>query len=329
MSVSKVCRFGDNMREVAVTDGDKVAAQIKFGFSVNTWAVGDLVQVVNSISDGDVNALVDEYESCYTMTPATQIHGEKRQNVLEAARIELGMKRFLEQGGFHAFTTTFEDLHGLKQLPGLAVQRLMQQGYGFAGEGDWKTAALYRTTWVMSQGMPKGCSFLEDYTLNFDGEKSAILQAHMLEVCPLIAEQKPKLEVHRLSIGIDSETARLVFTSKQGEGVAATIVDLGNRFRLIVNKVECIKSKPLPKLPVASALWIPMPNLEVGAAAWILAGGTHHTSFSYDLTVEYWEDFAEMAGIEMVVIDENTTISEFKKELRMNEVYYMLNKALC
>ena len=325
----KVCRFGDNMREVAVTDGDKVAAQIKFGFSVNTWAVGDLVQVVNSISDGDVNALVDEYESCYTMTPATQIHGEKRQNVLEAARIELGMKRFLEQGGFHAFTTTFEDLHGLKQLPGLAVQRLMQQGYGFAGEGDWKTAALYRTTWVMSQGMPKGCSFLEDYTLNFDGEKSAILQAHMLEVCPLIAEQKPKLEVHRLSIGIDSETARLVFTSKQGEGVAATIVDLGNRFRLIVNKVECIKSKPLPKLPVASALWIPMPNLEVGAAAWILAGGTHHTSFSYDLTVEYWEDFAEMAGIEMVVIDENTTISEFKKELRMNEVYYMLNKALC
>lgn len=205
----------------------------------------------------------------------------------------------------------------------------MAEGYGFGAEGDWKTAALYRTTWVMSQGMPKGCSFLEDYTLNFDGEKSAILQAHMLEVCPLIAEQKPKLEVHRLSIGIDSETARLVFTSKQGEGVAATIVDLGNRFRLIVNKVECIKSKPLPKLPVASALWIPMPNLEVGAAAWILAGGTHHTSFSYDLTVEYWEDFAEMTGIEMVVIDENTTISEFKKELRMNEVYYMLNKALC
>ena len=195
--------------------------------------------------------------------------------------------------------------------------------------GDWKTAALYRTTWFMSQGMPNGCSFLEDYTLNFDGEKSAILQAHMLEVCPLIAEQKPKLEVHRLSIGIDSETARLVFTSKQGKGVAATIVDLGNRFRLIVNKVECIKSKPLPKLPVASALWIPMPNLEVGAAAWILAGGTHHTSFSYDLTVEDWGDFAEMAGIEMIVIDENTTIKEFKKELRMNEVYYMLNKALC
>ena len=205
----------------------------------------------------------------------------------------------------------------------------MAEGYGFGAEGDWKTAALYRTTWFMSQGMPNGCSFLEDYTLNFDGEKSAILQAHMLEVCPLIAEQKPKLEIHRLSIGIDSETARLVFTSKQGKGVAATIVDLGNRFRLIVNKVECIKSKPLPKLPVASALWIPMPNLEVGAAAWILAGGTHHTSFSYDLTVEDWGDFAEMAGIEMIVIDENTTIKEFKKELRMNEVYYMLNKALC
>ena len=276
-----IIRFGDQMNNVAVTDGDKVSAEQVLGYHVDYYPINDVMTYYNAVSDEDVKALVAEYFKLYD----------------------------------HA--------------PELASQRLMAEGYGFGAEGDWKTAALYRTTWVMSQGMPKGCSFLEDYTLNFDGEKSAILQAHMLEVCPLIAEQKPKLEVHRLSIGIDSETARLVFTSKQGEGVAATIVDLGNRFRLIVNKVECIKSKPLPKLPVASARWIPMPNLEVGAAAWILAGGTHHTSFSYDLTVEYWEDFAEMAGIEMVVIDENTTISEFKKELRMNEVYYMLNKALC
>ena len=220
-----------------------------------------------------------------------------------------------------------EAVKDMDKIIPLFINKAMPEWFG--AEGDWKTAALYRTTWFMSQGLPKGCSFLEDYTLHFDGEKSAILQAHMLEVCPLIAEQKPRLEVHRLSIGIDSETARLVFTSKQGEGVAATVVDLGNRFRLIVNVVDCIKSKKLPKLPVASALWIPQPNLEVGAGAWILAGGTHHTSFSYDLTTEYWEDYAEIAGIEMVVIDKNTTIPEFKKELRMNEVYYMLNKALC
>ena len=194
--------------------------------------------------------------------------------------------------------------------------------------GDWKTAALYRTMWFMGQGMPKGCSFLEDYTLHFDGENSAILQAHMLEICPLIAENKPKLEVHHLGIGGKNRPARLVFTSKEGEGVAATIVDMGNRFRLIVNKVDCIKSKELPKLPVASALWIPQPNLEIGAAAWILAGGTHHTSFSYDLTAEYLEDYADIAGIEIVIIDNDTTIKEFKKDLQMNEIYYLLNKAL-
>lgn len=205
----------------------------------------------------------------------------------------------------------------------------MAEGYGFGAEGDWKTAALFRTMWFMGQGLPKGCSFLEDYTLNFDGEKSAILQAHMLEVCPLIAEKKPRLEVHPLGIGGKNDLARLVFTSKEGTGVAATIVDMGNRFRMIVNQVDCIKSKELPKLPVASALWIPQPNFEVGAAAWILAGGTHHTSFSYDLTVEYLEDYADIAGVEMVVIDKDTTISGFKKELRMNEVYYLLNKALC
>ena len=287
-----ILRFGDQMNNVAVTDGDKVTA--------------------------------DEHDAALE-----QIGTEAYTKVWNSAKAEIALRRLLKDTGAKGFTTNFNDLGLFDQIPGLASQRLMAEGYGFGAEGDWKTAALYRTTWFMSQGLPKGCSFLEDYTLHFDGEKSAILQAHMLEVCPLIAEQKPRLEVHRLSIGIDSDTARLVFTSKQGEGVAATVVDLGNRFRLIVNVVDCIKSKKLPKLPVASALWIPQPNLEVGAGAWILAGGTHHTSFSYDLTTEYWEDYAEIAGIEMVVIDKNTTIPEFRKELRMNEVYYMLNKALC
>ena len=218
---------------------------------------------------------------------------------------------------------------GVAARAGLGCQRLLAEGYGFAAEGAWETAALYRTMGSMAEGLPRGCSFVEDYALNCDGEKSDILQAHMLEVCPLIAEHKPKLEVHPLGIGGKNDPARLVFTSKQGAGVAATIVDMGNRFRLIVNEVDCIKSKELPKLPVASALWIPRPSFEVGAAAWILAGGTHHTSFSYDLTTEYLEDYADMAGIEMVVIDANTTIPQFKKELRLNEIYYMLNKALC
>ncbi len=205
----------------------------------------------------------------------------------------------------------------------------MAEGYGFGAEGDWKTAALTRTVWFMSQGMPKGCSFMEDYTIHFDGKKSAILQAHMLEVSPLLADKKPRLEVHPLGIGGKNDPARLVFTSKEGEGIAATVIDMGNRFRLIVNKVDCIRSKALPKLPVASTLWIPRPDFEVGASSWILAGGTHHTAFSYDLTVEYMQDYAEMAGIELVVIDENTTINSLKKELKLNEIYYLLNKALC
>ena len=288
------------------------------------------MEYYEAVSDEDTLAMVNIYFKEYDHAPELEDgRTEAYATVWNAAKAEVALRRLLKDKGAKAFTTNFNDLGILDQIPGLASQRLMTEGYGFGAEGDWKTAALYRTMWFMSQGMPKGCSFLEDYTLNFDGANSSILQAHMLEVCPLIAEHKPKLEVHRLSIGIDAETARLVFTSKQGEGIAATIVDLGNRFRLIVNKVDCIKSKPLPKLPVASALWIPQPNLEIGAAAWILAGGTHHTSFSFDLTVEYMEDYAEMAGIEMVVIDENTTISDFKKELRLNEIYYMLNKALC
>ena len=324
-----IIRFGDQMNNVAVTDGDKVEAELKLGYHVDYCPVNDLMEYYNTVEDKDVQELVGRYFAEYDHAPELEDKNtEAYEKVWNSAKAEIAIRRILKDKGAKAFTTNFDDLGNFDQIPGLASQRLMAEGYGFGAEGDWKTAALYRTMWYMSQGMPKGCSFLEDYTLNFDGEKSAILQAHMLEVCPLIAEHKPKLEVHRLSIGIDSETARLVFTSKPGEGVAATIVDMGNRFRLIVNKVDCIKSKPLPNLPVASALWIPQPNLEIGAAAWILAGGTHHTSFSYDLTVEYMEDYADIAGIELVVIDKDTTISSFKKELQYNDLYYMLNRAL-
>ena len=325
----RIIRFGDQMNNVAVTDGDKVEAEMRLGYHVDYYPIADLVAVQDQVTDAEVDALVAEYEKEYDLAPNCQASGKDRQQVRNAAREEIALRRFLEAKGAKAFTTNFDDLAGVDQLPGLACQRLMAEGYGFGAEGDWKTAALYRTMWFMGQGLPRGCSFLEDYTLNFDGEKSAILQAHMLEVCPLIAEHKPKLEVHPLGIGGKNDPARLVFTSKQGAGVAATIVDMGNRFRLIVNEVDCIKSKELPKLPVASALWIPRPSFEVGAAAWILAGGTHHTSFSYDLTTEYLEDYADIAGIELVVIDANTTIPQFKKELRLNEIYYMLNKALC
>ena len=324
-----IIRFGDQMNNVAVTDGDKVEAELKLGYHVDYCPVNDLMEYYNSVEDKDTLELVGKYFAEYDPAPELEDKStEAYAKVWNSAKAEIAIRRILKDKGAKAFTTNFDDLGNFDQIPGLASQRLMTEGYGFGAEGDWKTAALYRTMWYMSQGMPKGCSFLEDYTLNFDGERSAILQAHMLEVCPLIAEHKPKLEVHRLSIGIDSETARLVFTSKPGEGVAATIVDMGNRFRLIVNKVDCIKSKPLPNLPVASALWIPQPNLEIGAAAWILAGGTHHTSFSYDLTVEYMEDYADIAGIELVVIDKDTTISSFKKELQYNDLYYMLNRAL-
>ena len=324
-----IIRFGDQMNNVAVTDGDKVEAEMQLGYHVDYVPVNDLMEYYKAVSDEDVKAMMKEYFAMYDHAADLEKEGTKAYTkVWNSAKAEIAIRRILKDMGAKGFTTNFNDLGLMDQIPGLASQRLMAEGYGFGGEGDWKTAALYRTMWFMGQGLPKGCSFLEDYTLHFDGEKSAILQAHMLEICPLIAAEKPKLEVHRLSIGIDSETARLVFTSKEGEGIAATIVDLGNRFRMIVNKVDCIKSKSLPKLPVASALWIPRPNLEVGAGAWIMAGGTHHTSFSYDLTVEYMEDYAEIAGIEMVVIDENTTMPEFKKELRMNEVFYMLNKGI-
>ncbi|MDE7379378.1 MAG: L-arabinose isomerase [Paraprevotella sp.] len=335
-----ILRFGDQMNNVSVTDGDKVEAEQRMGYHVDYTPVSELMEHYKKIEDIQVDELfatyMREYEHDAELEDKTSEAGQK---VWNAAKAELALRSILAEKGAKGFTTNFDDLGtqdiddpkfvGFDQIPGLASQRLMAEGYGFGAEGDWKSAALYRTVWFMTQGLPTGCSFLEDYTLNFDGANSSILQAHMLEVCPLIAEAKPRLEVHFLGIGIrKSQTARLVFTSKQGAGVTATVVDLGNRFRLIVNDVECIKSKPLPKLPVASALWIPMPNFEVGAGAWILAGGTHHSCFSYDITPEYWEDYAEIAGIEMVHINKDTTIPVFKQQLRNNEIYYMLNKAL-
>ena len=325
-----ILRFGDQMNNVAVTDGDKVEFEQRLGYHVDYCPVSELMEWHKQVKDADVDALTAEYFKLYDHDKALE---DKKnpgyQKIWNSAKAELALRGILKAKGAKGFTTNFDDLGDFDQIPGLASQRLMAEGYGFGAEGDWKSAALYRTVWVMNQGMDGGCSFLEDYTLHFDGKRSAILQAHMLEVCPLIAEEKPKLEINFLGIGIrKSDTARLVFTSKKGTGCTATVVDLGNRFRLIANDVECIKSKPLPKLHVASALWIPMPDFETGAGAWIMAGGTHHSCFSYDLTAEYWEDFAEIAGIEFVHINKNTTMGEFKKELRYNEVYYMLNRAL-
>ncbi len=324
----RIIRFGDNMNNVAVTDGDKVEAEMRLGYHVDEYPIADLVAVMDKVTETEVAAMLKTYEKEYVLADNAKEGGKDHKQVIQAAREEIAMRRFLESKGAKAFTTSFDELSGMDQLPGLASQRLMAEGYGFGAEGDWKTAALCRTMWYMGQGLEGGCSFLEDYTLNFDGATSSILQAHMLEVSPLIAENKPRLEVHPLGIGGKNDPARLVFTTHEGTGVAATVIDMGSRFRLIVNQVDCIKSKALPKLPVASALWIPQPNLEIGAGAWILAGGTHHTSFSFALTQEYLEDYAEIAGIEMIVIDNETTISNFKKELRMNDVYYMLNKAL-
>jgi len=323
-----IVRFGDNMNNVAVTDGDKVEAEMRLGYHVDYYPVGDLVAYQDKVTDSEIAEMVKQYESEYDFAPNVQVGGKDRSQVYEAARIEIALRRFLKDKGAKAFTTNFDELHGLNQLPGLAAQRLMAEGYGFGAEGDWKTAALLRSMWFMGQGLEGGCSFLEDYTYHFDGERSAILQAHMLEVSPLISAGKPQMNVFPLGIGGKADPARLIFTAKPGQGIAATIVDMGNRFRMIVNQVDLIEPKPLPKLPVACALWIPQPSLEVGAAAWILAGGTHHTSFSSALTMEYLDDYAEIAGIEKVAIDNNTTIPEFKKELHLNEIYYLLNKAL-
>lgn len=322
-----IIRFGDNMNNVAVTDGDKVEAEIRLGYHVDNAPIADLVPFVEAVTEAEIDAKIAEYEKVYEFADDCKKGAEKHQSVREAAAQEIGLRRFLEDKGAKAFTTSFNELEGMKQLMGFASQRLMAEGYGFGAEGDWKTAALVRTMWVMGQGLPGGQSFLEDYTLNFDGENSTILQSHMLEINPDITGNKPRIEVHFLGIGDAGVCARLVFQAHKGEGVAATIVDMGNRFRMIVNEVKVEETKALPKLPVACALWKPMPNLEIGAGAWILAGGTHHSSFSFSITTEMLEDYAEIADIEMLIIDKDTTIRQFRQDLRNNEVYYMLNKA--
>jgi L-arabinose isomerase len=310
---------------VAVTEGDKVAAQIRLGYAVNGYAVGDLVKHVEAVSDAEVDALIREYGAQYTVADPVGADLTQSQSLREAARIELGMRSFLEEGGFKAFTTTFQNLYGLQQLPGVAVQRLMADGYGFGPEGDWKTAALVRAMKVMGTGLEGGTSFMEDYTYHLEPGGMKVLGAHMLEVCPTIAEGRPSLEVHPLSIGGKADPARLVFNVSSGPAVNASVVDLGNRFRMIVNAVDVVPpDAPLPRLPVARVVWVPRPNLKVAAEAWILAGGAHHTGFSQALTAEHLEDFAAMAGIECLLIDEKTDPSAFKKELRWNEAYYHL-----
>jgi L-arabinose isomerase len=320
---AKFARFGDNMRFVAVTDGDKVEAELKFGFSVNTYGIGDLVAVINSFSDTEVNELVDEYEATYTLADDLKKGGARHSSVFEAARIELGMRKFLKDGGFKGFSDTFEDLHGMLQLPGIASQRLMADGYGFAGEGDWKTAALVRAFKVMGSGLPGGNAFMEDYTYHFDPNNELVLGSHMLEVDSSLADGKASLEVHPLGIGGKADPARLVFNVAGGEALNASIVDMGNRFRLLINEVKAVEPQnDLPNLPVARVLWKPYPDMKTGCAAWIYAGGAHHTAYSQNLTAEHLQDFADMAGIEFVRIGKDTRIDQFRNELRWNDASY-------
>jgi L-arabinose isomerase len=324
----KVVRFGDNMRNVAVTEGNKVTAEIKLGYAVNGYGVGDLVQRIRQASDEEVNRLAAEYDETYVVAEPLRPGGSRRESLRTAARIELGLRRFLNETGAHAFTDTFEDLHGLDQLPGIAVQRLMADGYGFGAEGDWKTAALVRAVKVMAQGRPGGASFMEDYTYHLKGG-GQVLGAHMLEVCPSITDEKPSVEIHPLAIGGKADPVRLVFTAAVGKAVNASIVDMGNRFRLIVNEVNLIRpEQPLPKLPVARGVWIPEPNLKIAATAWISAGGAHHTALSRAITLEHLQNFADIAGIECLRIDRNTELSGFLKELRWNDMYYHLANGL-
>jgi L-arabinose isomerase len=320
----KVARFGDNMRDVAVTEGNKVSAQIKLDYEVQGYGIGDLADAVKKVNDKQIASLVKQYGDEYKASAKTL----SAPSIKEAARIEAGLRAFLEKGGFKAFTTNFEDLHGMVQLPGLAVQRLMADGYGFGAEGDWKTAALVRIMKVMARGLKGGTSFMEDYTYHLDPKNMAILGAHMLEVCPSIAAAKPALEVHPLGIGGKADPARLVFRTSLGDAIAASLVQMGDRFRLIVNTMKVVECPPMPKLPVASVLWKPKPDLKTAATAWIYAGGAHHTSFSQALTSEHLSDFADMTGTEFVLIDENCEIGQLRKELRWNDLYYTLNKGL-
>jgi L-arabinose isomerase len=320
---AKFARIGDNMRQVAVTEGDKVSAEMKFGFSVNGYGIGDLVAIQQGVSDSEINALCDEYAASYQLAPALAKGGARHESLREAARIEAALRTFLKQGGFKGFTTTFEDLHGLKQLPGIAAQRLMAEGYGFGAEGDWKTAALLRAMKVMASDLGGKTSFMEDYTYHLEPNNHLVLGSHMLEICPSIADSKPTCEIHPLGIGGKEDPVRLVFDAPAGPALNASLIDLGNRFRLLVNEVDAIRPPhALPKLPVARAVWKCRPDFATACESWIHAGGAHHTGFSYTVTREHLEDFATIAGIECVVIGDKTEAGAFRQELRANEVYH-------
>ena len=324
---AKIARFGDNMRQVAVTEGDKVEAEIQLGYSVNGYGIGDLVAYINEIADSEVDQLLAIYGERYQLAESLRPGGSQREALREAARIELGLRAFLQEGGFKGFTTTFEDLHGLSQLPGLAAQRLMADGIGFGAEGDWKTAALVRAMKVMGSGLEGGTSFMEDYTYHLAPSGMQVLGAHMLEVCESIAKDRPRLEIHPLDIGGKADPPRLVFDVASGPAICFAIMDLGNRFRLVLNEVDVVEpEQPLPKLPVARALWEPRPNLPVAATSWILAGGSHHSGFSQAVTTEHIKDFAEIAGLELLIIDGNTNVWDFKQQLKLNEVYYQMRR---
>ena len=320
---AKFARIGDNMRQVAVTEGDKVSAEMKFGFSVNGYGIGDLVAIQEGIADSEINALCDDYAASYQLAPALAKGGERHASLRDAARIEAALRAFLKQGGFKGFTTTFEDLHGLKQLPGIAVQRLMAEGYGFGAEGDWKTAALLRAMKVIASDLGGRTSFMEDYTYHLEPDNHLVLGSHMLEICPSIAQAKPSCEIHPLGIGGKEDPVRLVFDAPAGAALNASLIDLGNRFRLLVNEVDAIQPPhKLPNLPVARAVWKCRPDFATACESWIHAGGAHHTGFSYTVNREHLEDFATIASIECVVIGAKTDASAFRQELRANEVYH-------
>ena len=321
----RLARFGDNMRYVAVTEGDKTEAESVFGVQVNTWGVNDLVAAVDAVPDADVDALVAEYEASYDVVPELRTGGERHKSLRDGAAIELGLRAFLAGGGFGAFTTNFEDLGGLRQLPGLAVQRLMADGYGFGAEGDWKTAVLVRAAKVMGAGLPGGASLMEDYTYDLTPGEERILGAHMLEVCPTLTASRPRLEIHPLAIGGREDPVRLVFTADPGPGVVVALSDVRDRFRLVANVVDLVPpAEPLPKLPVGRAVWKPAPDFHTSATAWLQAGAAHHTVMSTAVGVEAFQDFARMAGVELLVIDESTTAAAFENALLWNAAYYRL-----
>jgi L-arabinose isomerase len=324
----KIARFGDNMRQVAVTEGDKVSAQIQFGYEVHAFGLGDLQQLVDAVTEDQVAAQLEAYKSEYVVSPSLLADPHQLEMLRNEARLELGMHKFLSDGGFGAFTNCFENLTGMTNLPGLATQRLMSQGYGYGAEGDWKTSAMVRIAKVMSKGRSGGTSFIEDYTYHF-GATDQVLGAHMLEVCPSIAAEKPKLEVHLHTIGCRNDIARLLFTGKAGPAINISVIDMGTRFRMIINEVDTVNPpQELPNLPVAKALWEPRPNLSIAAASWIHAGAAHHSTYTQGISTEEAVDLAEMAGIESIVIDANTTIRGLKTELRHNAAYYHLSQGV-